>query len=77
MNDQTNAPPDAGSPVLTVGIDDVPNVVRGVSRTRVFEAVRNEEITIREAGRSSLVEMDELRRWVKTLPTKGRQPEAA
>jgi hypothetical protein len=63
-------------PRLAVTIDDAPKVV-GVKRTRIFEAVRSKEITIRKAGRSSIVEIAELQRWLDSLPTKGRLPGAA
>jgi hypothetical protein len=64
-------------PVLSVGIEDAPKVLGGVSRTRIFQAVQNNEITIRKNGRSSIVEIAELARWLKTLPTKGKRPESA
>jgi hypothetical protein len=60
-------------PILSVGIEDAPKVLGGVSRTRIFQAVQNNEITIRKNGRSSIVEIAELERWLKTLPTKGKQ----
>jgi hypothetical protein len=63
-------------PVLSVGLNDAPKVIRGVSRTRIFKAVQDREITIRKNGRSSIVEIAELARWLRTLPTKGRQPES-
>jgi hypothetical protein len=63
-------------PRLAVAIDDAPEVT-GAKRTRIFEAVRNKEITVRKAGRSTLVEVAELQRWIKSLPTKGRQPDEA
>jgi excisionase family DNA binding protein len=49
----------------------------GVSRTRIFQAIRDEELTARKAGKSTLIEMAELTRWLSTLPTKGRRPETA
>ena len=61
----------AALPVLSVGIEDAPKILGGVSRTRIFQAVQNNEITIRKNGRSSIVEVAELERWLKTLPTKG------
>ena len=64
-------------PILSVGIEDAPKVLGGVSRTRIFQAVQNNEITIRKNGRSSIVEIAELARWLKTLPTKGRHPNSA
>ena len=63
-------------PRLAVPIDDAPKVV-GVKRTRIFEAVRSRELTIRKAGRSSIVEIAELQRWLDSLRTKGRLPGAA
>jgi excisionase family DNA binding protein len=44
----------------------------GVSRTRIFDAVRKRELTARKAGRVSLVTRDDLEAWIKTLPVKGR-----
>jgi excisionase family DNA binding protein len=58
---------------IAYSIEDAPQAV-GVSRTRIFEAVRNKELTVRKAGRSTIIEADELKRWVRSLPTKGRQP---
>jgi hypothetical protein len=62
-----------GLPVLSVGIEDAPKVLGGVSRTRIFQAVKNNELTVRKNGRSSIVEVAELERWLKTLPIKGRR----
>jgi excisionase family DNA binding protein len=45
----------------------------GVSRTRLFEAARKQELTIRKAGRASLVTRDDLLAWIKTLPVRGAQ----
>ena len=55
---------------IAVTIEDAPRAV-GVSRTRIFEAIRNNEIAARKAGRSTIIEIDELRRWVRSLPVKG------
>jgi excisionase family DNA binding protein len=46
----------------------------GVSRTRIFEAIRDGSLTARKAGKSTVIEIDELRRWVSSLPTRGRAP---
>jgi excisionase family DNA binding protein len=43
----------------------------GVSRTRLFDAVRRRELTVRKAGRASLVTRDELLAWINSLPTRG------
>jgi hypothetical protein len=47
--------------------------VAGVSRTRIFEAVRRQELTIRKAGRASIVTHDALVAWINSLPVKGRR----
>jgi hypothetical protein len=54
---------------IAVAIENAPQVV-GVSRTRIFEAIRNSELSARKAGRSTIIEIDELKRWVKSLPFK-------
>jgi hypothetical protein len=46
--------------------------IAGVSRTRIFDAVRRGELTIRKAGRSSIVTHDDLLAWIKSLPVKGK-----
>jgi hypothetical protein len=43
----------------------------GVSRTRIFEAIRNKELTARKAGRTTIIEAGELQRWIRSLPTRG------
>jgi hypothetical protein len=52
-------------------IEDIP-AVAGVSRTRIFQAVRHQELTIRKAGRASIVMHDDLMAWIKSLPAKGK-----
>lgn len=44
------------------------------SRTRIFMAIKNKELTARKDGRATLIEADELRRWVRSLPSIGRDP---
>lgn len=55
---------------IAIAVEDAPSVV-GVSRTRIFQAIRNREIAARKAGKSTIIEVDELKRWVKSLPLKG------
>ena len=55
---------------IAYSIEDAPLAV-GVSRTRIFEAVRSGQLAARKAGRSTLIEVEELRRWVKSLPPRG------
>jgi hypothetical protein len=49
----------------------------GVSRTRIFEAIRNKELTARKAGRATIIEAPELQRWLRSLPTRGAETESA
>ena len=45
----------------------------GRSRSRIFKAIKNKELVARKDGRATLLEADELRRWVRSLPTIGRE----
>jgi hypothetical protein len=47
----------------------------GVSRTRIFEAIRKNELTARKAGKATIIEVSELQRWVRSLPIRGAQCE--
>ena len=46
--------------------------VTGRSRSRIFKAIKDKELTARKDGKATVLEADELRRWVRTLPTVGR-----
>jgi hypothetical protein len=61
---------------LAYGIEDAAIAV-GVSRTRIFEAIRNKELTARKAGRATIIETPELQRWLSSLPTRGAETAAA
>jgi excisionase family DNA binding protein len=52
-------------------------LVTGRSRSRIFKAIKHNELTARKDGKATLLEADELRRWVRALPTIGRHPVAA
>jgi excisionase family DNA binding protein len=52
-------------------------LVTGRSRSRIFKAIKRNELTARKDGKATLLEADELRRWVRALPTVGRHPVAA
>jgi len=47
-----------------------------VSRTKIFEAIRDGRLTARKSGKTTIIEPSELQRWVRSLPTRGRTPEA-
>jgi excisionase family DNA binding protein len=45
--------------------------VTGRSRTRIFRAIRQGELSARKDGRATLIEAEELRRWVRSFPAMG------
>lgn len=47
-------------------------VAIGRTRTRILKAIKDQELTARKDGRATLIERDELARWVRSLPTIGR-----
>lgn len=49
-------------------------VASGQTRTRIFGAIRNKELTAHKDGKATIIFDDELRRWLKSLPTIGRTP---
>jgi hypothetical protein len=53
---------------------DVAAEITGRTRTRIFEAIRKAELTARKDGKSTIIETDELLRWLRSLPTRGRRP---
>ena len=59
-------------PRLSLTIDEAAEST-GLSRTRLFQAIRDQELTARKAGKATLIETGELSRWIRSLPTKGRQ----
>jgi hypothetical protein len=46
----------------------------GFPRSRIFQAIRDEELTARKAGKATVIETNEILRWLRSLPTRGRQP---
>jgi excisionase family DNA binding protein len=51
--------------------------VTGRSRSRIFLAIKNKELTARKDGRATLLEASELERWIKSLPVAGQTETAA
>lgn len=51
-------------------------IATGRSRSRIFKAIKDKELTARKDGKATLIEADELERWVKAMPTTGRAPGA-
>lgn len=42
----------------------------GFSRTRIFNAIRDGELTARKDGKATIIEIPELQRWVRSLPVR-------
>jgi len=59
---------------VAVPIEMAP-AVSGANRTRIFRAVADKELTARKLGKATIIELCELRRWIKSLPTRGREPD--
>jgi excisionase family DNA binding protein len=49
----------------------------GRSRSRIYKAVKDKELTARKDGRATIFEDNELRRWIRTFPTVGRETVSA
>jgi len=49
----------------------------GRSRSRIFKAIKDRELTARKDGRATVLEAEELRRWVQSMPTIGRSQSEA
>jgi excisionase family DNA binding protein len=47
-----------------------------VSRTKIFEAIRDGALTARKSGKTTIIEPSELQRWVRSLPVRGRVPDS-
>jgi hypothetical protein len=48
----------------------------GFSRTRIFNAIRDGELIARKDGKAAIIEVTEIVRWVRSLPVRGKPPEA-
>jgi excisionase family DNA binding protein len=67
----------AGRAIPRLGLSpDEAATAAGISRTRIFEAIRDGTLTARKIGKATIIEPDELQRWLRSLPTRGRIPEA-
>jgi excisionase family DNA binding protein len=51
--------------------------VTGRSRSRIFKAIKDGELQALKDGKATLLTDVELRRWLGSLPTIGREPQAA
>lgn len=49
-------------------------VSTGLARTRIYEAIKAERLTVRKDGKATVIEVDELARFLRSLPHRGRTP---
>lgn len=70
-------PRHAGSGLLplAVGPDQAAEILH-VSRSRIYDLIRQKEITTRRDRKRTLIEVSELQRWLRTLPVRGRRPDS-
>jgi excisionase family DNA binding protein len=48
-------------------------IATGRSRSRLYKALKAGELMARKDGRATLIEADELKRWIGSLPMMGEQ----
>jgi excisionase family DNA binding protein len=66
-----------GRPIPRLGLSpDEAAASAGVSRTKIFEAIRDGSLTARKSGKTTIIEPSELQRWVRSLPVRGRVPDS-
>jgi excisionase family DNA binding protein len=66
-----------GVPRLAATPDELAESL-GVGRSAIFQAIREGQLTAYKAGnRTTLIEVDEGRRWLRSLPWRGRPPASA
>jgi hypothetical protein len=54
-------------PVLTCTPSEFPRIFVGVSRTRLYEAIKNGEIKTIKDRKRRIIEIEEGKRWVRSL----------
>ena len=64
-------------PLLTVTPEEFPLVFRGVSRTRLYEAIKKGEIKTIKDRKRRIIEIEEGKRWVRSLAENSEQDTAA
>jgi hypothetical protein len=63
-------------PVISVTLEGA-EAATGLSRTKLYEFIKGEKLTARKADGRTILEMDELRRLIRSLPAIGKQPATA
>ncbi|MGD0420624.1 MAG: DNA-binding protein [Xanthobacteraceae bacterium] len=49
-------------------------IVSGRTRTRIFGAIKSGELKARKDGKATIIEHEELIRWIKSFPLAQREP---
>ena len=60
-------------PVLTCTPSEFPRIFVGVSRTRLYEAIRTGEIKTIKDRKRRIIEIEEGKRWVRSLSPEARR----
>jgi hypothetical protein len=63
-------------PLISLTVDQAVQATN-TNRSAIFAAIRNGKLQGRKAGKLLLFEPDELRRWIASLPVRGRQADPA
>jgi hypothetical protein len=66
---QAIAPTPSAVPRVSLTPDDAA-IAAGVSRTRIFQAIRDGKLAARGDGKATIIEVEELVRYVRSLPLK-------
>jgi hypothetical protein len=64
-------------PVLTCTPSEFPRIFVGVSRTRLYEAIRTGEIKTIKDRKRRIIEIEEAKRWVRSLASAAEHDDAA
>ena len=63
--------PDIAAPIPRISLTpDEAAASTGFSRTRIFGAIAAGSLVARGAGKATVIETDELARWVRSMPAK-------
>jgi hypothetical protein len=61
------------TPIPRISLTPVEAAVStGLSRTRIFKAIRDNKLLARGEGKATIIEIEELAKYVRSLPPKGR-----
>jgi hypothetical protein len=76
LHHQLDGPYQIALQPIAYPIELIPSI-SGINRGKIFDAIKRKELMARKVGRSTVIEAAELRRWIQSLPIRGREPAAA